>query len=262
LTSGWIKPASRCRAIVRIDDVYPGTAPEELQRLYEPCWEHGVPVCFSVVPSSGQGDVRDNVSLVAFLDRLWRAGVIEILLHGWRHERGELAGEAADTIRGRLEAGLSVLHEAWPDIEVRVLVPPHEHLSPAGLHAARQLNLDVCATWSATRGGTRWAHWWSRLRRWAGRPAAPSRRGLWPTDIGLLDFVGPARVDRPATERALRLGSRWRTPVVFVQHPWRLLESEDVQERWLRWLAWMTARPDVQFVRFCDVGCISSLGRD
>lgn len=253
MKNGWIKPASRCHAILRIDDVYPATTPKELQRLFEPCWERGVPVCFSIVPSSGHGDVRDNDSLISFLGRLWRQGLVEILLHGWRHERGELAGGSADAIRARLGAGLRVLHEAWPDIEVRVLVPPHEHLSLAGLDAARQLNLDICATWSATRGGTRWAHWWSRLRRWAGWPMAPSRRGLWPTDIGLLDFVGPAKGVRPATERVLRLARRWRTPVVFVQHLWRLLESEYVRERWLRWLAWMTSRADVQFVRFCDV---------
>jgi predicted deacetylase len=248
-----MKHKNQCRAILRVDDVYPSTTPAELREVYEPCWEWDIPVCLSVVPASDEGDVRGNSALVSFLDQLHRSGLVEIVLHGWQHSYGELARGSVDAIRGRLEAGLAVLRDAWPDMEIHVLVPPHEHLSPAGLAAARQLDLEVCGTWAATHGGVRWAHWWGRLRRWAGWSLAPVRRPVWPTDITLLDFEGREKDDRPATEHHLRLGRRWSTPVVFVQHHWPLSAEGGPRERWLRWLVWMGARPDVRFVRFCDV---------
>jgi hypothetical protein len=247
-----MKPKTPSSVILRIDDIDTTTTPGELRRVYEPCWARDIPACLSITPAPGEGDVRENGSLVAFLDRLWRDGLVELLLHGWQHAYGELASGSTDQIRARIEAGLAVLRGAWPGIPIRVLVPPHEHLSLAGLEAARQLSLDVCTTWAASRGGTRWAHWRARLRRWAGWPLAPAGRGLWPTDVRLLDFRGPERADRPVTERVLRLGKRWSTPVVFVQHYRRLLESRRLEERWFDWLTWMAAWPDVQFVRFCD----------
>jgi hypothetical protein len=248
-----MRHASRCHAILRVDDVFPSTTPDELRRAYEPCWERDVPVCFSVIPYSSEGDVRDNGALVSFLDQLWRAGLVEIVLHGFRHEYGELAHGSTRAIRGRLEAGLTVLRDAWPEAEIRVVVPPHEHLSPAGLDAAHQLGLDVCGTWAATHGGTRWAHWWGRLRKWAGWSLAPAARSIWPTDIALLDFQGPEQEDRVGTGHVMRLGRRWSTPIVFVQHHQLLSASEKCLARWVGWLAWMTARADVRFVRFCDV---------
>ena len=130
--------------------------------------------------------------------------------------------------------------------------PANLALSPEGLQAAHQLNLDVCGTWAATHGGARWAHWWGRVRRSVGWPLAPARRGIWPTDVTLLDFEGRDEEDRSVTERLLRFGKRWSSPVVFVQHHWAISDAES-QERWLRWLTWMATRLDVRFVRFCDV---------
>jgi hypothetical protein len=242
-------------AILRADDIDVATAPADLWRVYGLCWERGNPVCLSVVPYSLPPCERAGVEgeLVAFLAEQYRAGLVEIALHGWQHEYGELAQGSVNAIRRRLEAGLAALRNAWPDVPVRVLVPPHEHISQAGLQAARELGLEICSTWAATRGGTRWAHWWGRLRRRVGLPFAPAKAGLWPTDVDVLDFEGHEESDWPATEWLLSLAGQWDAPVVFVQHYRRVLENVSVCARWLRWLERVMACPDVQFVRFCDV---------
>jgi hypothetical protein len=243
------------RAILRVDDIDAATALADLWQVYRPCWERGIPVCLSIIPYSlppwGRAGVGGDLG--AFLTAQYRAGLVEIALHGWQHRYGELADGSVEAIRERLEAGLAALRDAWPDVPIRVLVPPHEYLSRAGLQAARELALDVCSTWAATHGGTRWAHWWGRLRRRVGLPFAPAKAGLWPTDVDVLDFERCEESDWPATERLLWLAGRWDAPVVFVQHYRRVLETGGVYARWLRWLERATACPDVQFVRFCDV---------
>lgn len=256
------------RVILRADDVCAATRLANLRLVYGPCWENDIPVCLSVIPQSAYrfvpagpvpdrlADVRDNATLSTLLSGQYHAGLVEIALHGWQHHYGELAGDAVETIRRCLESGLDGLREALPDVPVRVLVPPHDHLSPAGLRAAHQLDLGVCSTWAATHGGTRFAHWWGRFRRWRGLPFAPARPGLWPTDVALIDFAGRDEDDWPITERLLRLADRWDTPLVFVQHYWHLLDAQGAPNarhaRWLRWLDCMTTRPDVRFVRFSD----------
>jgi hypothetical protein len=87
------------------------------------------------------------------------------------------------------------------------------------------------------------------LRRWAGYPFAPASHNRWPTDVDVLDFAGPEGGDWPVTWRLLRLAEGLQTPVVFVQHPWRVQTRLD---RWRRWLDQIMALPDVQFERFSD----------
>jgi hypothetical protein len=261
------KPA---RVILRADDVHGATTPVDLRLAYGQCWEKGLPVCLAVIPRSayrfgGMGiglvppiDIRDNPDLIRFVAKLCdhRPPLAEITLHGWQHRYGEMAEKSVEPIQQRIEAGLAVLRDAWPDLPVRVLVPPHDYLSRAGLRAARQVGLMVCSTWAATRGGTRLAHWWGQFRRWRGRPFAPARRGLWATDVSPIDFDEERADD--GTERLLDLARRWGSPVVLVQHYWRLLDTESRPNarhaRWLDWLERMLSYSDVQFVRFSDNG--------
>lgn len=248
------------QVILRVDDIHGGTQPDQLFQLYRDCWGRGIPVCFAVVPdSAAQGspfgrqlEWGQNPALGRLLADLYGSGLIEILLHGWRHLPGELAGQDQAAIRGRLEAGLARLHNVWPDIPIGVLVPPHDHLSAAGLQAARELGLEICSSWAACHGGTRRAHWWGRLRGWLGRPFGQAGAGLWPTDIDLLD-LSKERDDPKDTARLLRSAARQQTPVVFVQHYWRIADSPERLRRWRVWLSWMADQPDVAFTRFCDV---------
>jgi hypothetical protein len=170
-----------------------------------------------------------------------RAGRVEITLHGWQHHRGEWA--RSDGIAERIEAGRALLETLAP---VRVGVPPHDYLSPEGRRALHRAGLGICSSWAAVHGGTRFAHWWGRVRRY---PFAPASHHCWPTDVDLLDFTGSERDDWPVTLRLLRQAERWNTPVVFVQHPWRIHNQPD---RWRRWLDQVAALPGVRFERFSD----------
>ncbi len=255
------------RVILRADDVCATTDPAALLRVYGPCWERGLPIALAVIPNAayrftaggprpdGPRPVASNGALCALLHDLLRCEWAEILLHGWQHQPGELVEGTAAEIGRRLDAGRAALHDALPKARVRVLVLPHDHGSAAVLAAARERGLEVCATWAATHGGGRLAHWWGRLRRAIGSPFAPPRAGRWPTDVALLDFTG-RRDALPVTERLLRRAAHWQSPLILPQHYWRLLDAEGVPNvrhaRWLRWLETMDAREDVAFSRFCD----------
>lgn len=248
------------RLILRVDDIHAATEPADLIRLYGPVWARGGTVCFSVIPQAAYRfdaagiaptppvDLRVNPALCDFLATQVRAGRAEIALHGWQHTPGELTTGRPAELQARLAAGWAALRSALPGVPVQVLVPPHDALSRAGLAAARALGLSVCSTWAATHGGTRLAHWVGRVRRWCGWPAAPARAGRWPTDITLLDFVGPAAADDPLTARWLRLAARWHSPLVLTQHYWRVQDAGDLELRWQRWLdKWVAAATFVTY---------------
>lgn len=208
------------RVILRADDINALTDPAQLQRVYRPLWERGVPVCLSVIPRSATHftargpqavepvDLREAPALCDFLTGLARAGLAEIALHGYEHRYGELASGTQAQLAERITAGLELLREALPGVPVQVLVPPHDHISPAGVRAARQLGLRLCSSWAACHGGTRLAHFWSRVRRRAGWLAEPLRGGCWATDCDLLDFdspeAQPPALDLDAHELAAR----------------------------------------------------------
>ena len=287
------------RVILRADDIGALTDPAQLQRVYRPCWERGYPVCLSVIPRSATRftahgpravepvDLRENPALCELLTGLARAGLAEIALHGYEHRTGELATGTPAQLAERIAAGLALLHEALPGVPVRVLVPPHDHISPAGVRAARQHGLRLCSTWAACHGGTRLAHLWSRIRRRAGLCAAPLRGGCWATDCDLLDFDGPdlataafdldarrlaagAGFRAPAsptspetasaltTRKLLARFARSQAPIALTQHYWRLLDAAGKPNirhaRWLQWLAaYVFPSPAaVEFVRYDD----------
>jgi hypothetical protein len=242
------------RVILRVDDICAHTNPADLSMIYGPCWERGFPVCFSVIPQSAYRfepagpvpaqpmDIRQNRELVDLLNERVRAGLVEVALHGWQHHYGEWA--SPDGLEGRVRR--DVLQDLWP---VRVAVPPFDDLSWAGYRALRRAGFGICSSWAATHGGTRPAHWIGRVRRRVGWPFAPAAPHRWPTDVDLLDFAGRDDDDWPITLRLLRLAERWRTPVVFVQHPWRTGAQVD---RWRRWLDRIAALPDVRFERYSN----------
>lgn len=239
------------QAILRVDDICAATDVNDLLYLYDYCWNHQVPVCFSVIPFSAyrfttEGsvptelcDIRHNRELVIFLQKLQQARLVEITLHGWQHHYGELV--QGKNIAACIQKGLDLLND-FSSEPVRVLVPPHDFLSSEGLAIAHSKKLTVCSTWAATHGGTRRAHWHGKWRRWRGRPFAPYANGCWPTDIETLDWV--------TSQRLMRLGSRWRSPVIFVQHYWQLLRRH---EQLNQWLLNMTEVANVQFCRFADI---------
>lgn len=281
------------RVILRADDICALTDPVQLDQVYGPLWERGLPVCLSVIPRSATRftahgpeaiaptDLREAPALCAFLTELVRTGLAEIALHGYEHHYGELATGAQAQIAERLTAGLELLREALPGVPTgsccRVLVPPHDHISPEGVRAARQLGLRLCSSWAACHGGTRLAHLWSRVRRRAGLSVAPLRGGCWATDCTVLDFEAPDPGDPDprdpdsntptpasydpagrifgasdtkmpaATTSALttrKLATHFatpRTPFALTQHYWRLLDESGAPNarhaRWLQWLA-------------------------
>lgn len=284
------------RVILRADDICALTDPVQLHQVYGPLWERGLPVCLSVIPRSATRftahgpeaiaptDLREAPALCAFLTELVRTGLAEIALHGYEHRYGELATGAQAQIAERIAAGLELLREALPGVPTgsccRVLVPPHDHISPEGVRAARQLGLRLCSSWAACHGGTRLAHLWSRLRRRAGLSVAPLRGGCWATDCAVLDFgdSGPEGPDAPAghtfgvsepkmnatptstmtTRKLLARFGASQAPIALPQHYWRLLDATGAPNarhaRWLQWLAEFVASssPTVEFVRYGD----------
>lgn len=256
------------RVVLRVDDICATTAPADLHRVYDPCWDRDLPVCLSVIPRSAyrftwQGpepapiqDLQENRPLCDFLVALNRAGLVEIALHGWEHRYGELAEGSDADIDRRIGAGLAALREALPGVAVRVLVPPHDYLSPAGLRAARRRRLILCSTWAACHGGTRWSHGWARLHRLVGVGFPHTIGGDWYSEATVLDFDGPEFDDLPATRRLVNRRPGRDMTVVLTQHFWRLLDRDGAPNarhaRWLAWLAWAFDGQGMEFARYAD----------
>ncbi len=106
-----------CFFAVRDDDISAWTDPGDLDFIYNPLWNKGISISFSVIPAAVKdfhpGDLQrfyqetprksliENVELVTFLKQKLDDGLVEIMQHGYDHQyrvaksrlwgRGELA---------------------------------------------------------------------------------------------------------------------------------------------------------------------------
>lgn len=147
--------------IIRDDDTSYFTRLAQLEQIYAPLWERGLPVCLAVIPAHygniqvAAGDtpftdpniapqyqgqekrfpITDNPALVDFLNDLARAGLVEICLHGYDHDWMEFRTEDADIIAERLQGGRALLAEAFPDVPVNTFIAPYDGISAVALEA-------------------------------------------------------------------------------------------------------------------------------
>jgi Uncharacterized protein conserved in bacteria (DUF2334) len=155
--------------IVRDDDVSYFTPPGFLERLYEPLWERGLPVCLSVIPQHydsvfvayrtpsaapdentppfafGLGRthaIGDNRALTSRLDDLSRAGCAELCLHGFEHRYREFDVDEV-TARNRLRLAVSAFGASFPTVAPETFVPPYEGLSSQALAALAEHSLNI-----------------------------------------------------------------------------------------------------------------------
>lgn len=158
--------------IVRDDDVSYFTPPGFLERLYQPLWERGLPVCLSVIPQHydsvsvayrtpapapdentppfafGLGRthaIGDNGALTSRLDVLSHAGCAELCLHGLEHRYREFDVDEV-TARDRLRLAVAAFRASFPTVVPETFVPPYEGLSPQALVplAEHSLNVATC----------------------------------------------------------------------------------------------------------------------
>lgn len=145
--------------ILRDDDTCYFTKPEHLEKAFGHIWDT-VPVSLAVIPFVGKGlpsildqdtiesgelfPIGDNAELVTFLKKQIQKGHVEIMLHGYSHEdvgkRYEF--EAADNLKEKVAKGKSYLEELF-GVEITTFVPPHNAMSPEGLKAVQENNLNL-----------------------------------------------------------------------------------------------------------------------
>ena len=252
------------RVIFRVDDIHAGTAVSDLEQLYSPLWNCGIPISLAVIPYSTYRfralgaepsmpmNIQDNVALVQFINDLAHEGLIEVALHGWQHHRSELSTGTAREIECRLNSAMTILRDAWPDQRIEVLVPPYNMLSPNGHTARHRLGLRLCSSCAVVKGGTRLAHWQVRLRQLMGKPPFwNTGNEVWATDVELMDFYDPPTNVTVHTDYLLRTAHLTGEVLVLVQHYWRLLDLGTLGS-WRKWLTQFTDRSDIHWQSFLN----------
>lgn len=158
------------RAIVRDDDTSFFSSPQLLERIYGRLWDAGYPVCLAVIPAQ-QGNVRvlhredqrfdpsippqyrgadqshlliDNPELCAYLNEKARAGLVEIMLHGYAHSYHEFKSDDVDAIRRKLVGGKTLLQQAFPDAKIRTFIAPYDTLSKTALELVLEHGFNLC----------------------------------------------------------------------------------------------------------------------
>lgn len=161
--------------IVRDDDANATTPPEQLERLYRPLLELGIPVSLAVIPEvrtdtqrgdgtlewfvqgpqAGAPGVRAIGESRALVDYLLANPGYHVAQHGLSHHtaggRFEFELEDADAIAWRLERGARLLVEAgFP--HPTTFVAPQDKLSPSSLRAvARKYRVLSCGWYERRR---------------------------------------------------------------------------------------------------------------
>lgn len=147
------------KIIFRDDDTSYFTQPEHLDAIYGRIWDAGLPVCLAVIPNV-YGDIRvywsegnpfdpgippqyrgqnkhfsilDNPQLCEFLIKKAQAGLVEICLHGYSHTFYEFTTHDTPVIQQKIEDGLAILNQAFPNIPIRTFIAPYDRLSPIAL---------------------------------------------------------------------------------------------------------------------------------
>lgn len=156
--------------IFRDDDTSYFTRPDQLEAIYGRIWEAGCPVCLAIVPAQ-YGDVRvywrdgnpydpavppqyrgteahfpitDNVELCEYVREKAEKGLIEICLHGYSHTFFEFTSQDRNLINSKIDMGLEILSEAFPNNPVRTFVAPYDRMSPTALECIMEWGLGFC----------------------------------------------------------------------------------------------------------------------
>jgi len=156
--------------IIRDDDTSAFTRPEQLETIYGPVWERGLPVSLAVIPRPrddvrvwhrpglpydpsipvhlrGQGrnyPLTENPQLCAFLNEKAAAGLVEIVLHGYEHNYHEFDTATPGNIETWLRRGKNLLQNALPDATLQTFVAPYDRISSEAIEGLRQARLNLC----------------------------------------------------------------------------------------------------------------------
>lgn len=157
--------------VIRDDDTSYLTSPGELEELYRPIWEHGAPVCLSVIPAHftdvkveyyGQSldydpnipisyrGIRkhhlliDNETLCGYLQALVKSKSVEIELHGFSHKHIEFGTEDISVLRKQLDAGASILNLVFP--APSTFVAPYDFLSSKAIRIVMESGYNLCTS--------------------------------------------------------------------------------------------------------------------
>jgi len=159
--------------VIRDDDTSCLTSRLELETLYAPLWEKGLPVCLSVIPAH-YSDIKleyyeqkfdydpnitpiyqgiaqhhfilDNSELSTYLDALVRQGVVEVVLHGFSHKYHEFAIEDSNKLQALLDGGCSMLRLALPEAGTSTFIPPYDYLSAQATQIVLGKSYDLCTS--------------------------------------------------------------------------------------------------------------------
>jgi hypothetical protein len=158
------------KVIVRDDDISFFTSPDLLERVYGRLWSRHKPVCLSVIPAQNSNvridyrpgkpfdpsippryrgqdhdhTILNNRELCAYLNEKARQGLVEICLHGYSHSYMEYTIEESELINSKLEKGMCILHEAFPDAPIKTFIAPYDVISPVALRRVIECDMHIC----------------------------------------------------------------------------------------------------------------------
>ena len=265
--------------IFRDDDSSFFSSPRQLQAVYGRLWTAGLPVCLAVIPavyadarvywSDGnphdpgippayRGQDRsyallDNPRLCAFLNDMAAAGLVEICLHGYRHDFFEFITHDRALINTKLRRGLAMLQEAIPAAAVNTFVPPYDRISPQALEALIDGGFHI-STRSHNLAPL------PQLPKVASPGAAAIGHGqaLFVCDDYLFTHT---RAPAESLRRARRMLMDQRLIIVsshywMFYHPWRGQPGAEMMAAWSAFLDDVLAADDIQVMSFSAYAAI------
>lgn len=158
------------KVIIRDDDTSFFTQPALLERIYGRLWQAGKPVCLAVIPAQNSNvrvlhrtdkrydpsippryrgieaehPITANAELCAFLNDLARAGLVELMLHGYAHSYREFRSDDREALRRKLVEGKAMLRQAFPDAKIRTFIAPYDTLSQTALELVFEQGFNLC----------------------------------------------------------------------------------------------------------------------
>jgi len=169
---------------IRDDDVSYFTQPWMLDVVYGEAWKLGFKVSLAVIPcvkatklrlvphhlreNEGYFPISENKELVDYLREKIASGCVDIIQHGYSHEKKgekpEFASRDYGLLDQKLKSGRTILERTLKR-DVKVFAAPHERVSRAAMKTLHQNEVSLCRKFTAGRFLLTAPDFWTNFER-------------------------------------------------------------------------------------------------
>jgi len=161
---------SKLAFAIRDDDVSYFTQPWMLEVVYGEAWKRGFKVSLAVIPyvkatklrlvpphlrkNEKYFSIAENKELISYLKEKIAMGCVDVIQHGYSHERkgdkAEFAVNDYSKLKKKLKEGNAILRDAL-NRNVTVFAAPHERISRAAMKSLCENKINLCRKFTAGR---------------------------------------------------------------------------------------------------------------